>query len=423
MTTKATTTETSAVTETTTETTVALTEVQQAITAECRELETMLIEKNRNYGNSALEPLRVFSKASAREQILVRLDDKLSRLSRGAAAGEDVIKDMLGYLILLRVADRMSKAFSSLRQPKLEITNTSSAAPAYALPNDVCPTCKGSGWASQTFSASGDMTEGTPCTTCLGRKRAPKDAPASDDACPACKGRGWVSDDMMEGRTCITCLGKGKAPPSGMPSEIDIDGHIDHKGVKYIGAATWVSGNLYRCLANVGGCLCVIEATIQPRREGHPAGTSVEPRWLVTEASTDVSSAQAKALSIPSKPPADVAASADLSKVAPQVIGSALKSEVEQRESFERARRAMGGKQRIVADSEALLRYCMMYEERLSAYEALASRLSEWALEHGEALKPRAGDADSFGDGMRAAKREIKQILSTKIGKIGGFFR
>lgn len=40
----------------------------------------MLIEKNRKYGDSALKPQRIFSKASAVEQIKVRIDDKLSRM-------------------------------------------------------------------------------------------------------------------------------------------------------------------------------------------------------------------------------------------------------------------------------------------------------------------------------------------------------
>lgn len=68
------------------------------------EVGDMLIEKNRAYGNSALDPVRVFSRASVVEQLLVRIDDKLSRLARGSAAGEDVEKDLLGYLVILRVA-------------------------------------------------------------------------------------------------------------------------------------------------------------------------------------------------------------------------------------------------------------------------------------------------------------------------------
>lgn len=70
----------------------------------CLRLWWMLHHKNRNYGNSALSPLRIFSKASPIEQLLVRLDDKLSRLARGSAAGEDAELDAMGYLVLLRLA-------------------------------------------------------------------------------------------------------------------------------------------------------------------------------------------------------------------------------------------------------------------------------------------------------------------------------
>lgn len=76
----------------------------QDILTECLNLAEVLIEKNVAYGNSALEPVRIFSKASATEQLLVRIDDKLSRLARGSAAGEDVTLDLMGYLVLLRIA-------------------------------------------------------------------------------------------------------------------------------------------------------------------------------------------------------------------------------------------------------------------------------------------------------------------------------
>lgn len=65
----------------------------------------MLIEKNKAYGNSALDPVRVFSQADPAEQIRVRIDDKLSRLARGSAAGEDALFDLIGYLFLLLVAE------------------------------------------------------------------------------------------------------------------------------------------------------------------------------------------------------------------------------------------------------------------------------------------------------------------------------
>lgn len=75
------------------------------IRAECDALADMLIAKNQKYGNSALEPMRVFSKASPVEQILTRIDDKISRLRVASLdEDEDVVLDLLGYLVLLRVA-------------------------------------------------------------------------------------------------------------------------------------------------------------------------------------------------------------------------------------------------------------------------------------------------------------------------------
>jgi len=83
------------------------------IAAECDEIKAMLISKNAAYGNSALEPLRLFSRADAVEQIKVRIDDKLGRLVRGQDAGEDVVLDLLGYLVLLRVAGRAGRTAES----------------------------------------------------------------------------------------------------------------------------------------------------------------------------------------------------------------------------------------------------------------------------------------------------------------------
>jgi hypothetical protein len=81
-----------------------MTDIASDISEACDAIKEILLEKNRQYGNSALEPVRIFSKASNEEQILVRLDDKLSRLARGTAGGEDVILDLIGYLILLRIS-------------------------------------------------------------------------------------------------------------------------------------------------------------------------------------------------------------------------------------------------------------------------------------------------------------------------------
>lgn len=73
----------------------------------CDEIKRLLIEKNKKYGDSALNPSRIFSKADSVEQILVRIDDKLNRIQKGAgliASDEDVINDLIGYLILLKIA-------------------------------------------------------------------------------------------------------------------------------------------------------------------------------------------------------------------------------------------------------------------------------------------------------------------------------
>ena len=80
--------------------------MEAEIRAECQALADMLCEKNAVYGNSVLDPVRIFSDADTAEQIRVRIDDKLSRMWRGNAAGEDVVLDLLGYLIFLRIAMR-----------------------------------------------------------------------------------------------------------------------------------------------------------------------------------------------------------------------------------------------------------------------------------------------------------------------------
>ena len=77
----------------------------EKIIQQCEEIKEMLLAKNEAYGDSALNPVRVFSKADSVEQIRVRLDDKLSRLKRGNEFdGDDTIKDLIGYLILFRIA-------------------------------------------------------------------------------------------------------------------------------------------------------------------------------------------------------------------------------------------------------------------------------------------------------------------------------
>mgnify|MGYP006274294201 CR=1 FL=1 len=75
------------------------------IIKECLDIAEMLIGKNRSYGNSALDPVRIFSKADPREQLHVRIDDKLNRLMKGTDyPGDNDIDDLIGYLVLLKIA-------------------------------------------------------------------------------------------------------------------------------------------------------------------------------------------------------------------------------------------------------------------------------------------------------------------------------
>jgi hypothetical protein len=71
----------------------------------CMAIAQMLIEKNISYGDSALDPVRIFSKTNPIEQLHVRIDDKLSRLMKGTDyVGDNDIDDLIGYLVLLKVA-------------------------------------------------------------------------------------------------------------------------------------------------------------------------------------------------------------------------------------------------------------------------------------------------------------------------------
>ncbi len=85
--------------------------MRKAISETCDELKEFLLEKNRAYGNSAADPVRIFLKVDAIEQINVRIDDKLSRLARGNEySGDDTELDLIGYLILKRAIKKEKKS-------------------------------------------------------------------------------------------------------------------------------------------------------------------------------------------------------------------------------------------------------------------------------------------------------------------------
>jgi len=69
------------------------------------DMATLLVEKNTAYGNSALDPVRIFSKADTLEQLYVRLDDKINRVKQGHEfPGDDTIRDIIGYCTLILIA-------------------------------------------------------------------------------------------------------------------------------------------------------------------------------------------------------------------------------------------------------------------------------------------------------------------------------
>ena len=116
-----------------------------------------LLYKNQQYGDSALNPSRIFSKASAVEQLLVRIDDKLNRIKKGAglvATDEDVIQDLIGYLVLLKIGLNKEKAYHEDSFTKAEANVTKTENDLEYAQQAKCPTCE------QTL-------HGSSCTTSL----------------------------------------------------------------------------------------------------------------------------------------------------------------------------------------------------------------------------------------------------------------
>ena len=79
---------------------------QNSIRWTCNEIRDLLVSKNKAYGDSALEPENIFSKLDNAQGICARIDDKLSRIKNTGLndATEDTLDDLIGYLILLKIA-------------------------------------------------------------------------------------------------------------------------------------------------------------------------------------------------------------------------------------------------------------------------------------------------------------------------------
>lgn len=68
-----------------------------------------LSAKNKNYGNSALEPIGIFSKGGAEDGILRRMDDKLNRIKNSDVLRKNDIVDLMGYLAILCINKNWTK--------------------------------------------------------------------------------------------------------------------------------------------------------------------------------------------------------------------------------------------------------------------------------------------------------------------------
>lgn len=149
----------------------------ELITEECNALRELLLQKNAAYGDAAINPVRIFSKASPEEQIRVRLDDKISRLARGHNAGEDVELDLMGYLVLLRVSRRvqaLGSVLQGIREAEEGKTHDLGDFIKYAEPAPTPAIDPGAGYRildddevlreGDEFNPNGDEWEKTTCT-------------------------------------------------------------------------------------------------------------------------------------------------------------------------------------------------------------------------------------------------------------------
>ncbi len=71
-----------------------------------KQITDLLKEKNKAYGNSALNPTNIFSKLNATESLCARIDDKIARIRNKGINDktEDTVDDLIGYLLLLKMS-------------------------------------------------------------------------------------------------------------------------------------------------------------------------------------------------------------------------------------------------------------------------------------------------------------------------------
>ena len=79
---------------------------EQKICEEVNAIGNLLAEKNKSYGDSAVRPVNIFSKGNAVDSLCARIDDKIMRIKNKGINDktEDTVSDLIGYLILLKIA-------------------------------------------------------------------------------------------------------------------------------------------------------------------------------------------------------------------------------------------------------------------------------------------------------------------------------
>lgn len=79
---------------------------QQKIAELTEAIRDLLLYKNQKYGDSALDPKKIFYKGDARNSILIRLDDKLGRIMTNTDNTPRIndVADIIGYCTLLLIS-------------------------------------------------------------------------------------------------------------------------------------------------------------------------------------------------------------------------------------------------------------------------------------------------------------------------------
>ena len=112
---------------------------QNSIKWTCNEIRDLLVSKNKAYGDSAIEPDNIFSKLDNAQAICARIDDKLSRIKNNGLddATEDTLDDLIGYLILLKVARERGSNSMNVTVCNCEHGMHEQSCECYTAPSDV----------------------------------------------------------------------------------------------------------------------------------------------------------------------------------------------------------------------------------------------------------------------------------------------